>query len=117
MQHTLGATCFSEDIPCFVSVCGDMRFYPLVDKGLLCIDGALATENLLLAAHAYGIEGTVLNWRPNMARGEKALRGILGIPPYHKVIANIAMGYPGSVPPTPARKELASVWNLVKGGI
>ncbi|MCK4752005.1 MAG: nitroreductase family protein [Planctomycetes bacterium] len=112
MKITLGATCFGEMIPCFICVCGDVRFYPLVDKGLLYIDGALAAENLLLAAHAYGIEGTILNWRPHMPSQEKALRKILQISPYHTIIINIALGYPDFIPPAPARKDLGSVWKL-----
>lgn len=113
MSITPGATCFSKTVPCFICVCGDMRFYPLVDKGLLYIDGALAAENLLLAAHAYGIEGTILNWRQHMKAQEKKLRDILGIAPFHSVIVNMALGYPDFMPPEPARKELNSVWKLI----
>lgn len=114
MGLTLGATCFSETLPCFICVCGDMRFYPLVDKGLLYIDGALAAGNLLLAAHAYGIEGTILNWRQHMRGDEKKLREVLGIAPYHSVVLNIALGYPDSMPSVPVRKDLNRVWKFNK---
>lgn len=114
MNLTLGATCFSETIPYFICVCGDTRFYPLVDKGLLYIDGAFATENLLLAAHAYGIEGTVLNWRQHMYGDEERLKQVLGITSHHSVVVNIAIGYPESVPSPPMRKDLRSVWKFNK---
>jgi nitroreductase len=117
MNLTLGATCFSKTVPCFICVCGDMRFYlsspvDIIDKGLLYIDGALAAGNLLLAAHAYGIEGTILNWCPHMRGDEKKLREVLGIAPYHSIVLNIALGYPDFMPPAPARRELNSVWKL-----
>lgn len=112
MAITPGATCFSETVPCFISVCGDIRLYPLVDKGLLYIDGALAAENLLLAAHSYGIEGTILNWRQHMRVEEKSLKDVLKIAPYHSVIINIALGYPDFYPQTPVRRELSSIWKL-----
>jgi len=112
MAITPGATCFSKTVPCFICVCGDMRLYPPVDKGLLYIDGALAAENLILAAHAYGIEGTILNWRQHMRAEEKCLKDILAITPYHSVIVNIALGYPDFFPAAPTRKELKNVWKL-----
>lgn len=112
MNMTPGATCFSDIIPCFICVCGDIRFYPLIDKDLLYIDGALAAENLLLAAHAYGIEGTILNWRQHMRSEEKYLKKVLHIEPFHTVIFNIALGYPEIMPPTPARKHLNAVLKL-----
>jgi len=113
MKLTPGATCFGENIPCFICVCGDKRFYPLIDKILLYIDGALAVENLLLAAHSHGIEGTVLNWRSQMLTEEKALRKILKISSYHSIIVNIALGYPEFMPATPKRIELKKVWTLI----
>lgn len=109
---TPGATCFSNIIPCFICVCGDIRFYPLIDKNLLYIDGALAAENLLLAAHAYGIGGTILNWRQHMRSEERYLKEILNIEPFHTVVFNIALGYPEIIPTTPARKHLNAVWKM-----
>ena len=115
MKITPGATCFSGNVPCFICVCGDTRFYSLIDKELLYIDASLAAENLLLAAHSYGIEGTPLNWRRHMRKEEEQLRRILDIAPYHAVVLNIAMGYPQFIPPTPVRKDLSSVWHFVDG--
>ncbi len=112
MEITPGATCF-DNVPCFICVCGDTRFYSLIDKELLYIDASLAAENLLLAAHAYGIEGAPLNWRRHMLKEEKQLKRILDIAPYHAIVFNIAMGYPKFLPPVPARKNLNSVWRLV----
>jgi nitroreductase len=93
-------------------VCGDIRFYPLKDKRLLDIDAALAIENLLLAAHSYGIEGTILNWQKHRLSNERKLREILNISSYHSIVVNIALGYPDFIPPSPSRKDLRNVWKL-----
>jgi nitroreductase len=101
-----GATCFSDNVPCFISVCADQRSYEARDRHLPIIDATLAVQNLLLAAHTYGLEGTILNWMHATYLEERHLRELLSIPDYHRVVMNIAMGYPTSVPSAPVRKSL-----------
>lgn len=102
-----GATCFSEINPPYVIiVCTDMRFYKLIDRHVSIIDGTFGVQNLLLVAHTYGIEGTVLNWMHATRRKERILRGLLNIPKYQRVIFNIALGYPSKAAPVPMRKGI-----------
>jgi nitroreductase len=68
------------------------------------IDVAFGIQSMLLAAHAYGVAGTVLNWMHRTKHEEKRLRRLLDIPNYHQIIFNIAMGYPNKMPHAPGRK-------------
>lgn len=113
LEKCVGWTCFGEiDPPCFIAVCTDMRFYRLIDRHLPLIDGTFGIQNLLLLAHTYGIEGTVLNWTRATRRQEKMLRRLLDIRWYEKIIFNIALGYPSKAAPPPGRKAVARTYKL-----
>lgn len=61
-----------------------------------CQDASCATENMLLAAHSYGLGAVWLNPLRNL-RHEKTVEKILdefGIPSGHTVWSTIALGYP-----------------------
>lgn len=106
MNQCAGATGFTDCVPCFISVCADMRTYETVDRHLPLIDVGLGVQNLLLVAHAFGVEGTILNWMHATQKEEKSLRRLLDIRDYHCVALNIVMGYPKNVSLAPGRKGL-----------
>ena len=99
-----GATSFGKHVPCFIVVCGDERFYEVKDRDLLTIDAGLGVHNMLLAAHTFGIAGSILNWMHATSKEETELRKLLGIHSYHRIICNIVLGYPKDWPPAPGRK-------------
>lgn len=67
---------------------------------------AAAIQNLLLAAHARGL-GTCWCKPKPVYRAE--LERILGTRPYHRLVANVAVGYCKGVPPGPSRKPLDEI--------
>jgi len=59
-------------------------------------DGAIATQNLLIAAHAYG------------SIHEKRVKEILNIPKSNRLLSIISIGFPAESP-TKTRKELREI--------
>lgn len=80
---------FIADAPvCIAVFCQDTKYY--------LEDGSAATENMLIAANAYGL-GTC--W----VAGDKkpyceTIRELLGVPKGYKLVSLIAMGYPAERP-------------------
>ena len=106
LEQCSGATGFSGVVPCFISVCADTRFYSLVDRHLPLIDASLGAQSLLLAAYANGLSGTALNWMHATSRQKRTLRRVLSIPSHERIVFNVAMGYPESLPREPGYKSL-----------
>ena len=69
-------------------------------------DGAIATQNMLLAAHALGL-GTCWIGSYNSAYEDK-VKEILKIPRNRRVLSIISIGYPDESP-TSARRELSEI--------
>ena len=69
-------------------------------------DGAAATQNILLAAHALGL-GSCWVGTYNSAN-EGIGKEILGAPAEHRLLSIIAIGYPAESP-TKTRKDLAEL--------
>ena len=84
---------------CIVVCCKSTKYY--------LEDGSAATQNVLLAAKAYGLGSC---W---VAGDKKAyaetVKGILGIPKDYKLISLIPMGYPASEPSIPRKRPLKEV--------
>lgn len=76
-----------------ILVCGDLNraFPPAPDYWV--IDGAIAAQNMILAAHALGIGSVWLGTWPQMDRVEKQ-RALFGLP--EKIVPHsiLAFGYP-----------------------
>lgn len=108
-----GATCLGAPL-CFVAVCGDTRAYSMRDRHLPLIDVSLGLQNLMLMAHALGVEGTVLNWMHASQEQERALRRILGIPQYCTIVVGLILGFPDAGAPPPARKNEEAVLHFVR---
>lgn len=113
LEQCAGATGFGTiQPPCFIAVCADIRVYNLLDRNVPMIDVTFGIQNLLLLAHTYGIEGTVLNWMQATFRENKRLRSLLNIPKYEEIIFNIVLGYPRKAPPVPGRKDASLTYKV-----
>ncbi len=87
-----------------ILVCGDLQkaFQPAPDYWI--IDGAIAAQNMILAAHAMGIGSVWLGTYPQMERvqGQAAL---FGLPEHIVPHSVIAFGYPDPEEEGPAREN------------
>jgi nitroreductase len=70
------------------------------------LSAALATQNLLLAAHAVGLGACVMTG-PLVAR--EAVEREVDLPPGYKVVCLVALGFPAECPKTPRRKRLEQI--------
>ncbi len=77
-------------------------------------DALLATQNILLGAHAMGLGTCLIGFAVSAMKNDPEIRKQLGIPPGESVQAVIALGYPGReevYQGLPGRKPLVSrVW-------
>ncbi len=66
-------------------------------KGATCPqeDALLATQNILLAAHAMGLGTCLIGFAVTAMARDQAIKGMFGIPKEEKVYSVIALGYPG----------------------
>jgi nitroreductase len=92
--------------PLSIVVCGDLEREK--SKGYWVQDCAAATQNILLAAHAYGLGAVWLGVYP---REQRALdvRKALGIPESVMPLCAIAIGYPAEQKPRADRYDPARV--------
>ncbi|MBM3133233.1 MAG: nitroreductase [Chloroflexi bacterium] len=75
------------------------------DKGdWFMFDAALAAQNMMLAAHSFGL-GTV---PVGLFNAPKAAE-VLGVPQNVAVVLMMPLGYPAEKPITPRRKELSEI--------
>jgi len=85
--------------------------FVFVDAGqhpdLVAYDGALAVQNMMLAAHALGY-GTSFQ---TTIFPEGVVRDYFSIPDRYRFICAVPLGRPATRPPMPERRELASfIW-------
>lgn len=98
-------TSFAKDAACVIFVCGDenQSFSRHKDNetwSFVDIDCALATENLLLAAHAKGLGCCYCGAAP-MQKVVDDLKEYLHLPENIRPFAIITMGYPAEEPKQP----------------
>lgn len=114
LKQCKGATGFGKNVPCFVSLCVDMRGYVLPSEMYLpMIDASLGVQNSILTAHTLGISTTILSWAQKNKIEEKNLRNLLTIPDHYGIIFNMTMGYPDFNAPVPMRKSIESTINII----
>lgn len=82
-----------------IAVCID---FDKVLDGYAPVDASAATQNILLAAHAYGIGSCWMGVYPNANRID-ALKRIFELPESIDVINLVALGYPDEQPRQPGR--------------
>lgn len=80
-----------KQAPLAIAVCGDFQLEESVDY--LALNCATATQNILLAAHSFGLGAVWLAIYPRKQR-IKDLRNLLDLPDDIIPISLVAMGYP-----------------------
>lgn len=115
LKQCKGGTGFSENIPCFVAFCVDMRGYYLPHEMYLpAIDVSLGAQNFFIATALHGLSATSLSWALKDEEEERRLKEILEIPDYFQIIFNAAVGYAQKEYIQPPRKPLKDTLKLVK---
>ncbi len=110
-----GCSCFGEHIPAFASFCVDVRAYVHPQEFTVgYVDGGLALQNFLLAAHAAGLGAAPMAVGAETAEQRARLRALLRIPAYCALTANCTFGYPTRWPEPPPRKPVDSMVTLVR---
>lgn len=90
---------------CVVAVCSQRTTSPSRFGGYLAIaDCAMAAQNILLAAHGFGIGSCVLR-----SFSSAGIRELLVLPDDVEPELLIALGYPKEIPEPPSRKPLSDV--------
>ena len=69
-------------------------------------DGAIATQNMLLAAHALGLGACWIGFYNSIYKGR--VKEILGIPEDKRLLSIVSIGFPAESP-TKTRKELGKI--------
>ena len=94
--------------PVLLVLCGQLQRsgyyndqYPTKFGDWFMYDLGLATQNLCLAAHDYGLGTVIVGLFDHDRVGE-----IVKLPPAHEVLVLIPLGYPDHEPSAPKRREL-----------
>jgi len=80
-----------KEAPLGILICGDSKIEITIEY--IVQDCSAATQNMLLAAHNFGLGAVWLGIYPREPR-IKALRELLNIPPHIIPVSMIAIGYP-----------------------
>lgn len=106
-----GTSGYADNIRNIIVVVGDQSAYPFErDRHLIYIDASLAISSLLMALRVQGIASCCINW-PDQPGPERALRKLIPLKEYERVVMLIAYGFPdpaGMVPGS-GKRSLASV--------
>lgn len=106
-----GLTNFTN-IQGLIVVCANSSFYGIIDKNLQYVDASLAAENLILAAHLYGIYGTMCNIFHANENQIHNIKNILNISKSENIVLVIAFGYPAYLPEKPIRRNVESFYDV-----
>jgi nitroreductase len=68
-------------------------------------DALLATQNILLAAHAMGLGTCLIGFAVEAIRRDAGLKALLQIPPGERVFSAIALGWPDEAYVRPAGRR------------
>ena len=89
----MGTVGFSDNIPCIITVVGDLSAYPAErDRHVIYIDASLAAMQLMLAFEALGLSSCPINW-PDIESREKKISNLLGLSYVERPVMLIAVGY------------------------
>ena len=105
LRHVQRWTSFAKDAAMVIIVCGDenqsfSRHKEEESWSFVDVDCALATQNLLLAAHALGI-GTCYCGAAPMQKVVDALKEYFNLPENIRPFAIVTLGYPAEEPKQP----------------
>jgi len=101
--------------PVLIVVCADAE--QSFRSRTWAMDCAIATQNMLLTAHALGFGSVIIDFqRPEHEPQLKKVRDLLGIPEGVKLMFTLPVGYPDEEPAPPPRMELSQIVYLEKYG-
>lgn len=84
---------YAKRAPVLIAVCGAPEWGQIVaGREYYLMDAGLAVENLLLQAVQIGLAG-----HPMGGFDEATVRDVLGVPEHVRVLALVALGYPGDI--------------------
>ncbi len=89
-----------EEAPAAILVCGDDRLHN--GPGYWAVDCAAATQNILLAAHSFGLGSVWIGIHPREER-KKAVKQIMNLPGHIHPFALVALGMPAEEVSQPDR--------------
>ncbi|MCQ2193123.1 MAG: nitroreductase family protein [Paludibacteraceae bacterium] len=106
----------AAEAPLAIVVCGNMQnTLDGVGKDYWIQDGSAAIENILLAAHAFGLGAVWTGGYPNVERANK-VANVLHLPEYIKPLGMIVIGHPAENPnPKDKYTEAKVSYNLFDG--
>ena len=97
---------FVDEAPVCIAVLANEKKAPSYFE----IDGACATQNLLLAAHGLGLGACwVAVYDLQNPDFEKHVRNVLNVPPHMRVIAMVPIGYPDEKAAPVSRREIDKI--------
>ena len=92
-QCASGTGGFHHNLPCVITVVGDLGAYPEArDRHVIYIDGALAAMQLMLAFETLGLSTCPINW-PDIEARERRLAKKLGLAWHERPVMLLAVGY------------------------
>ena len=110
-----GCSCFGERIPAFAAFCIDVRAYVHPQEFTVgYVDGGLALQNFLVAAHAAGLGATPMAVGAETAEQRARLRALLRIPACYAPTVHCTFGYPARWAEPAPRKPVDSMLALVR---
>jgi len=89
---------------CIVVICKETKYY--------LEDGCAATENIILAAHFYGIGSCWI--AGDKKEYAQKVKEFLQVPSGYKLVSLIALGYPEGKLPSPPKRKLQDVLHWEK---
>jgi nitroreductase len=107
----MGTSGYNHQIPGLIVIVGNLgAFFDQRDRHLIYIDGCLAAMGLIFALEAQGVNSCCINW-PDLPDREAAMRNLLGLKKYERVVMLIAYGYadPSALVPFSAKRTLDDV--------
>lgn len=104
---------FVKDANIVLAVCYDKDKYAFCPSAI--INGALAAQNILLAAHAFGLGACwVFVKDDDVKEIEARVKEILNIPNNIDVVCMLGIGYPDEKPETKKLRDLDEITHLEK---
>jgi nitroreductase len=76
------------------------------------VDIGLATQNLLLSAHALGLGGCAI-----ASFHRSSVKSFLDLPEGIEPVLLVALGYPAQLPSSPGRRDLKEVYFFERWGV
>lgn len=107
----MGTGGYDHQIPGLIVIVGNLAaFFDQRDRHLIYIDGCLAAMGLIYGLEAQGVSSCCINW-PDLPDREAAMRKLLGLQKYERVVMLVAYGYadPEALVPYSAKRVISDI--------